>query len=86
MAQFNVHDAKSNLSQLIEATLRGESVTIARRGRPAVRLVPVEENPEPASAYLALAGAMSGKLVEVDPDWWRASDEMADLFEGREAD
>ncbi len=84
MAQFNVHDAKSNLSQLIEAALRGETVTIARRGIPAVRLVPVEQEKKAGAAFRALAGSMSGQVREVDPDWWKPDDEMADLFEGKD--
>jgi prevent-host-death family protein len=83
MPQFNVHAAKTNLSQLIEAALRGEIVTIARRGKPAVRLVPVEPECAPGSAYHALAGLLKGKVIEVDPDWWKPDDDLADLFEGK---
>ena len=39
--QMNVHAAKSHLSKLIAAAEAGEEVIIARKGRPAVRLVPV---------------------------------------------
>ena len=38
---MNVHAAKSQLSKLIAAAEAGEYVIIARKGRPAVRLVPV---------------------------------------------
>ena len=41
--QVNVHEAKSQLSTLIEATLRGEEVIIARDDKPVVRLVPVQK-------------------------------------------
>ena len=37
----NMHAAKSQLSKLIAAAEAGDDVVIARRGRPAVRLVPV---------------------------------------------
>jgi prevent-host-death family protein len=37
---YNMHDAKSNLSKLIEEVLAGESVTIARSGQPLVDLMP----------------------------------------------
>lgn len=37
----NMHDAKSQLSKLIVAAEAGDDVIIARRGKPAVRLVPV---------------------------------------------
>ena len=36
--QVNVHEAKSQLSKLIEAALRGEEVIIARGDVPVVRL------------------------------------------------
>ena len=39
--QMNVHAAKSHLSRLIAAAEAGEDVIIARKGRPAVRLVPI---------------------------------------------
>ncbi len=38
----NMHDAKSQLSKLIAAAEAGEEVVIARKGNPAVRLVPVK--------------------------------------------
>lgn len=39
MAQFNVHQAKTRLSQLLAQAEAGEEVVIARRGEPVVRLV-----------------------------------------------
>ncbi len=41
MPTVNMHDAKSQLSKLVEAVERGEvdEVVIARNGRPAARLV-----------------------------------------------
>ena len=37
--QVNVHEAKSQLSKLIERVLAGEEVVIARSGKPVVDLV-----------------------------------------------
>ena len=37
----DIHDATSQLSNLIVAAEAGDDVIIARRGKPAVRLVPV---------------------------------------------
>lgn len=34
MKQVNIHEAKTQLSKLVEAVERGEEVTIARNGRP----------------------------------------------------
>jgi prevent-host-death family protein len=41
MPQVTIHAAKTNLSKLIEATLRGEEIIIAKGSKPVVRLVPV---------------------------------------------
>ena len=38
----NVHEAKTQLSKLIAAAEAGDDVVIARKGKPAVRLVPVQ--------------------------------------------
>ena len=40
----NVHDAKSQLSKLIAAAESGNDIVIARNGKPAVRLVPVQSS------------------------------------------
>lgn len=39
--QASVHEAKTNLSRLLEAVARGERVIITRHGIPAAELVPV---------------------------------------------
>ena len=38
----NIHAAKTNLSKLIERAEAGEEVIVARNGKPAVKLTPVE--------------------------------------------
>lgn len=43
MTKANVHEAKTNLSKLIEQALNGEEVVIAKAGKPLVRLIPVRE-------------------------------------------
>jgi prevent-host-death family protein len=45
MPTFTVHDAKTNLSKLIESAERGEEVIIARGKNPAVRMVPIATAP-----------------------------------------
>ncbi len=40
---MNIGQAKAKLSSLVEASLRGEEVILARAGAPQVRLVPVAE-------------------------------------------
>jgi prevent-host-death family protein len=55
MATFTVHQAKSDLSKLIARAEAGEEVVIARRDKPAVRLVPVEGAPKKRRVPGALA-------------------------------
>ena len=75
MSITNVHEAKTQLSKLIEAALAGEEVVIARNGVPAVKLVPVAPQVPTREG-----GFWKGQAVEIDPDWWKADDELADLF------
>ncbi len=44
MTQVNMHEAKTNLSRLVEALVSGNEaeVTISRNGRPAVRMTAIE--------------------------------------------
>jgi prevent-host-death family protein len=43
MTQVNIHEAKTNLSQLLSRAILGEDIIIAKAGKPIVRLVPVEK-------------------------------------------
>lgn len=40
--QFNLYDAKTQLSSLVERAAKGEEIVIAKSGKPLVKLVPVE--------------------------------------------
>jgi prevent-host-death family protein len=42
MIQVNVHEAKTNLSRLLEKAHRGEEIIVAKAGTPYARLVPLE--------------------------------------------
>lgn len=43
MVLVNVHEAKTQLSKLLERVEAGEEVVIARAGRPVARLVPIQQ-------------------------------------------
>ncbi len=45
MGVFNVHEAKTHLSRLLERVAQGEEVIIAKSGRPVAKLVPVAAEP-----------------------------------------
>ena len=42
MGQYNVQEAKTRLSELLNLVERGEDVVIAKAGRPVARLVKIE--------------------------------------------
>ena len=62
--QVNVHEAKSQLSRLIQCALDGEPVIIARNNRPVVRLEPIV--PTPARRKL---GALAGLVTSISDDF-----------------
>ena len=64
----NVHDAKSQLSKLIAAAEAGDDVVIARKGKPAVRLVPVRPGGFQFDALTHLADRVPAFDEPVDED------------------
>ena len=46
MTMVNVHEAKTQLSRLLERVRAGEEIVIAKAGRPCARLMPLEPPPE----------------------------------------
>lgn len=55
MSEYPIHEAKDQLSRLIDRMLAGEPVTITRRNRPVARIVPVEPPAPKAPTALDLA-------------------------------
>jgi prevent-host-death family protein len=51
MTKVNMHEAKSNLSKLVEKALQGEEVILAKGGKALVRLVPVEGDERPIGLH-----------------------------------
>jgi antitoxin (DNA-binding transcriptional repressor) of toxin-antitoxin stability system len=75
MAQFTVHEAKSNLSRLLALVERGEEVTIMRGGKPVADLVRHRRK-----SGLRKLGVLAGTISL--PQSWDApmTDEQADRF------
>lgn len=73
--QFSVHSAKTQLSKLIDAALRGEEVVIARGSQPVVRLVPVPRERN-------LVGALEGKMTVPDDLFEPMTEDDLRLWEG----
>jgi prevent-host-death family protein len=62
-AQFNIHDAKTNLSRIIERVEHGEEIIISRAGHPVAKVIPLTRRVNRAGR-----GSLRGKLVVVE-DW-----------------
>jgi prevent-host-death family protein len=56
-----MHEAKTQLSKLVERAAQGEDVVIAKAGRPVARLVPYEEDRLPRKP-----GAWAGQVWIAD--------------------
>jgi prevent-host-death family protein len=46
MTTVNMHEAKSQLSKLVDLAHQGEDVIIARNGKPTARVVPIQPEPK----------------------------------------
>jgi antitoxin (DNA-binding transcriptional repressor) of toxin-antitoxin stability system len=81
MPTINMLQAKSSLSRLVEAIEQGHEreILIARNGRPAAKLVPLEA--VPASKRIGIAKG----LFEVPEDIDAHNEEVARLFLGGNA-
>jgi prevent-host-death family protein len=80
MKTVNIHEAKTNLSRLVERVAKGESVVIARAGKPLVKLVPLGDAERRAPQRL---GFMDGEFTVPDDFDRMGSEEIVSLFEGR---
>lgn len=62
-SQFNIHDAKTNLSRIIERVERGEEIIISRAGTPVAKVIPLNRTVRRTGR-----GSLRGQLV-LAPDW-----------------
>lgn len=56
--KFNVHEAKTHFSKLLDRVGNGEEIIIAKAGKPVARMVPVAERPTQR-----VAGSAKGKVI-----------------------
>ncbi|MFT4029315.1 MAG: type II toxin-antitoxin system Phd/YefM family antitoxin [Protaetiibacter sp.] len=78
MTTVNIHEAKTHLSRLLARVAEGETVIIAKAGRPVARLSPIE----PEEPRLPRIGFMAGQISVPDDFDTMYEDEIAALFEG----
>lgn len=82
MIQMGMHEAKSNLSKLVDRALEGEEVTITRNGTPVARIVPREQR---RPSLNDVRGIWKGK-VHMDDPFAPLPDWLQGLFDGTAED
>ena len=78
MAQVGMHEAKTNLSQLVERAASGEDIVIARNGKPVARLLPIHRT----GSLVSIRGAWRGQ-VHLSEDFDELPDDIAEEFGAR---
>lgn len=78
MQIVNIHQAKTNLSKLIENALNGQEVVIAKAGKPVVKLVAYKKKLKPRKP-----GLWKGK-VWIPDNFTDEDPEINKLFYGEE--
>lgn len=76
--EVNTHEAKTQLSRLLRRVAAGDEITIANRGVPVARLIPVSEH-KPKRKL----GAYGDTIRIADDFDAPLLDEVLDAFEGR---
>lgn len=77
MVTVNIHEAKTHLSRLIEAAVRGEPFIIAKAGKPLVKVTAIEP-----AAGVRRSGFMAGAFTVPDDFDTMFQDEIIAMFEG----
>ncbi len=72
----NMHEAKTNLSRLVERVEAGEEIVIGRAGRPVARLVAYAATPQRRTP-----GALKG-AIRIASDFDETPPSLLDAFEG----
>lgn len=75
ITQVNMHEAKTQLSQLAERVWRGERVVIARAGKPYLDLLP-----HVAETKRRVPGGLKGRIV-LKPGFDQTPQDVIDDFE-----
>jgi prevent-host-death family protein len=79
MQTFNIHDAKTQLSRLVDQAAKGESFVIAKAGKPMVKVVALNA---PEHAQMKRFGFLAGQ-ISVPDDFDRMGEgDIEKLFEG----
>ncbi len=81
LESVNMHEAKTHLSKLVERVEGGEEIVISRAGKPAAKLVPVEQ---PKKLGKRKLGGWESIEVPTDEEWREFKEELAKDLEESE--
>jgi prevent-host-death family protein len=81
MTSVSVYDARAGLSRLIDQALAGEEIVITRKGKPVVRLVPVEAGADEVPKKRRL-GVLRGYMSVPDSFFDPLPEEVLNAFYG----
>ena len=81
METFNIHEAKTHLSKLVERAAKGEPFIIAKAGKPMVKVVPLTEAPVEKPQII---GFMKGKVLVPDDFDRMFEKQIEEMFDGSE--
>ncbi|ASK28439.1 type II toxin-antitoxin system prevent-host-death family antitoxin [Neisseria chenwenguii] len=79
MQTVNIHEAKTNLSRLLDGVVHGEPFIIAKAGKPIVHVIPYQKKEASAKRI----GFMPSAHIPDDFDTLGA-EEIATMFAGKE--
>ena len=82
MITVNIHEAKTQLSRLVEQAAQGEAFIIAKAGKPMVKVVPLGKAETGTATRL---GFMAGEFSVPDDFDQMGGSEIESLFAGRKA-
>ena len=82
MLTVNIHDAKTQLSRLVEQAAQGEAFIIAKAGKPMVKVVPLGRAETGTASRL---GFMAGEFSVPDDFDQMGGDEIEGLFAGHKS-
>ena len=80
MQTYNIHEAKTQLSKLVEQAAKGESFLIAKAGKPMVKVIALDV---PESSQMRRFGFMAGQIKVPDDFNTMGASEIQGLFEGK---
>ena len=75
MSTFNIADAKTRFSELVQKALLGEEVIIAKDNKPVAKLVPLEKRKQPRKP-----GSGKGQILYIAPDFDATPEQFKDYL------